>query len=179
MNQPDTAVRRATEQRRLQPEHVRSLLSHLDTEEATLRVLRQILEEVPADTASEPKQRAFRHRVEQALEHSLQMAQRRAILLDHVGKLSGLRPEQVTLSALIRASAPTTAASLVTARHRLNRIVRQIRQLTSVVAWVTQESRMINSLLLQELLGETSSSRYDSSGQRSLDPSTIRFETRS
>ena len=167
------------ERRLLQPEHVQPLLAHIDAEEVALRHLRRLLEDLPAGVASEDLHRSFRQRVDDAMQESIRLAEQRIIVLTHTGRLSGMRPEQITLTGLIRKASSKTVPALVSAHRRLQRVIRQIQSLAGVVCWVMNESRSINATILQELLGQDNSDRYTARGQRSLDPSTIRFETRS
>lgn len=167
------------ERRLLQPAHVQSLLAHIDAEEVALRYVRRLLEEMPSDVADTGRHRVFRQQVDEAMRSAARLAQERATVLTHTARVCGIRPDQLTLSSLIRRSSLKAVPSLTAAQSRLQRLVRQIQSLAGVVGWVINESRTIDSIILQEILGDGASDRYTSGGQRSLDPSVIRFETRS
>jgi len=167
------------ERRLLQPEHVQALLAHIDVEEVALRKVRTLLEQLPADAEDLERHREFRAKLEAAMADAAQLAEQRTIILGHTGRLSGLKPEQLSLSALICRASSKALPSLVSAQRRLRRIVRQIQSLSSVVGWVLNESRTVQLTVIQALTGEVNSDRYTASGRKSLDPTTVRFETRS
>lgn len=166
-------------QGRLQLQHVQPLLAHVDHEEAVLRSVMHLLEQLPTDVLQDTAQREARQQIEKSLRQAEQLAHKRRLILTHIGRVAGIRADQVTFSRLIRRAAADAVSPLLAAQGRLQRIVRQLQCLSAVVAWVVHESQAINGVLLQELLGETVSHRYDAHGQRALQPSTIRFETRS
>ncbi len=163
----------------LQVPQLQPLLAHADLEEAALRGMRLMLESVPTTVAAPSAEREFRQQIETAVQQFEQLAQRRVLILTHIGRIAGIRPEQISFSRLIRKASPEATLVLVAVQSRLQRLVRQIQHLTAVVSWVLGESRLVNSIVLQELVGHDNSDRYNANGQRSLDPSNVRFETRS
>ncbi len=165
--------------RRLEPEHLRSLLVHVDAEEVSLRNALKLLQEIPLHALDEQTQRQCRVRIEQSLEHIALLSANRIRVTTSLGAFVGISPDSVSFSALLPFATPAAAASLVAARQRLRRLVRQVQALTGSVAWVISESRRIQLTILESLPGATSSDRYDAAGQRQLHAASLRFETRS
>ena len=170
---------RIDSRRLLQREQLQPLLSHVDSEEAALRTAERLLREFPQMTAQPDQQKLHRAQIERILSQADQLQRQRAAVLTHAGRLSGLRPDQVTMSQLIRRSSPNAAAALVAARDRLRHLTRQLQRMSAVVAGILGETRMISSVILDEMIGGGGSSRYNASGQRSWIPAAVRFETRS
>lgn len=163
----------------LQLTQLQPLLAHVDLEEATLRCVSRLLENVPLTILERDAERELRKSVDGLLGQAEQLAQRRTVVLTHMGRIAGIPQDQVTFSKLMRKAAPDAVTTLIRAQSRLLRIVRQLQMLSSTVAWSVNESRSINSLVLLEALGQVTSSRYDHTGQRSLDSNSVRFEARS
>ncbi len=170
---------RIDSRRLLQRDQLQPLLSHVDSEEAALRSAERLLREIPQVTAQPDQQKDYRAQIERMLKQADQLQRQRAAVLTHTGRLSGLRPDQVTMSQLIRRSSPNASAALVAARDRLRRLTGQIQQMSAVIAGILGETRMISSVILDEVIGGGASDRYNASGQRSYIPTAVRFETRS
>lgn len=170
----------ASDQRlRLRTAQLQPLLAHVDSEEACLRSLSRLLKDVPLTLVEDDALRTRRVAMNELLKQAEQLEERRRRVLIHTGRLIGIEPDRVTFSRLIRQSEASAAAVLVPAQHRLQRVVRELQMLSASVGWIIAETRSINSTVLFEVMGEVTSDRYNASGQRSLDPSGVRFETRS
>lgn len=165
--------------RRLQPEHLRGLLVHIDAEEVSLRNAMRLLQDIPLFAADEILQRELRVRIEQALQHVALLSQNRNKVTSALGQFLGIPQDQICFSALLPFATPAAASLLVPARLRLQRLAHQVRTLTNSVAWIINESWRIHLAVFDSLPGASSSDRYDSSGQRHLNPASFRFETRS
>ena len=166
-------------QLRLSPEQLRGLLVHVDAEEVSLRNTMRLLQELPLRSIDEIQQRDLRVRIEQSLQHAALLFQNRVKVISSLGRLLGLPPDQICFSGLLPYATPAAAALLIPARQRLQRLVHQVRVLSSSAAWILSESRRIQMTIFESLPGVMSSDRYDSSGQRHLDPASFRFEARS
>ena len=166
-------------QRLLYPEHLRALLVHVDAEEVSLRNTMQLLKDLPVSSVDETEQRELRLRIDQALNHAEFLLQNRLKVIGQLSHYLGIAPENVSFSALLPYAVPAAVALLIPARQRLQRLVHQVRILANSAAWIVNESRRIQLTILESLPGTVSSNRYDASGQRSLNPASLRFETRS
>jgi len=166
-------------QHRLHPEQLRPLLVHVDAEEVSLRNTVQLLKDIPICSPDESMQRELRTRIDQSMQHAAFLLQNRLKVIGQLAGFLGLPPENISFSALLPYATPAAAALLIPARLRLQKIVLQVRVLVSSTAWIVGESRRIQLTILDSLPGTVSSDRYDSSGQRNLNPASFRFETRS
>ena len=165
--------------RRLESEHLRSLLVHVDAEEVSLRNAMKLLQEIPLHALDELTQRQCRLRIEQSLQHTALLAENRIRVTTALGTFLGMSPDSVSFLALLPYATPAAATLLVAARQRLRRLVRQVQALSGSVAWIISESRRIQLTILESLPDGASSDRYDAAGQRQLHPASLRFETRS
>ena len=172
-------LRKSEARGQLQLTQLQPLLAHVDLEEATLRCVSRLLENVPLTVLERDAERELRKSIDGLLVQAEQLTQRRTVVLTHMGRIAGIPLDQVTFSRLIQRTAPGAVTTMIRAQSRMLRIVRQLQMLSSTVAWSVSESRSINSLVLLEALGQVTSSRYDHTGQRSLDSTSVRFEARS
>ncbi len=164
---------------RLQINHIKPFLSHVDSEEAALRAFCKVINDMPSQMVNRKEERLFRQRLEQSMAVSEQMSERRGSILLLMGRICGLQPHEVSISELIARSEPSVKEILIACQRRLQRVIAQLQHLSSVVSWIMNESRLINSILLQEVVGDKSSDRYTSSGMRSIAPESVHFQTRS
>lgn len=164
---------------RLEPEHLRGLLVHVDAEEISLRNAMRLLENLPTQTADSSQHRELKTRIEQSLNHIALLTQNRHKVIRTLAQRTGLPAENVCFSALLPFASPAAAALIIPARQRLQRLVRQLQVLTSSAMWVIGESRRIQFTILDSLSGQVSSDRYDASGHRQINSGAFRFETRS
>jgi hypothetical protein len=155
------------------------LLVHVDAEEVSLRNTMRLLQDLPLRSADELQQRDLKLRIEQSLQHAALLLQNRVKVMTGLGRMLGIPPEHICFSSLLPYATPAAAALLIPARQRLQRLVHQVRVLSNSAAWILNESRRIQMTVFESLPGAISSSRYDSSGQRHLDPASFRFEARS
>ena len=165
--------------RRLEPEHIRGLLVHVDAEEISLRNAMRLLENLPAQTMDSNQYRDMKVRIEQSLEHIALLTQNRQKVIRALSQRTGLSVENICFSALIPFSSPTAAALLVTARQRLQKLVQQLRVLTNSALWIIGESRRIQFTIMDSVSGQVSSDRYDANGNRQMHAGAFRYETRS
>ncbi len=163
----------------LHPENLRGLLVHVDAEEVSLRNTMRLLQDMPIGLVDDVQQRELRQRLEQSLQHAAFLLQNRMKVIRGLAQYLGLLTQEISFSALLPFCTPAAAALLIPAQQRLQRIVRQVRVLTNSTAWIVNESRRIYLTVLESLPGTVSSDRYDSSGQRNMNPASFRFETRS
>lgn len=163
----------------LTPEQINGLLVHVDAEEVSLRNILRLLEELPRLSADPERRRDVQVRVEQSLQHTVFLRHHRVRVLTFLGRQLGMPPEDISFTSILPFATPAAQSLLVPARHRLQSLLRQVQALINSTAWIVQESRRIHLTILESLPGTVSSSRYDSSGQRHLNPAALRFETRS
>ena len=163
----------------LQPGHLQPFLSHLDAEEAALRAFYKVMEELPSMMVSREQERLFRQRLEQAMAVAEQMSERRRAVLVYTGQLCGLEEDDLSISGLMGRCEPSAVAVLVHCRTRLQRVVSKIQHMSTIVGWIMNESRILNTQVLQELTGDMSSSRYTATGVHSVAPDSTQFHTRS
>lgn len=164
---------------RLGTEQIRGLLIHVDAEEVALRNAMGLLQDLPLNANDDSRHRDLRLRIEQSLNHIALLSQNRFRVLRELAGRVGLKTEDISFSALLPFADRQAASSLISARQRLQRLVVQIAGLVSTAAWIIGESRRIHQTILDALPGYQSSDRYDSTGQRSLSSTALRFETRS
>lgn len=164
---------------RLEPEHIRGLLVHVDAEEISLRNAMKLLEDIPIQAPSTSQYRELKTRIDQSLNHIALLAQNRHKVLRALAQKTGVSSEEISFSALIARASPAAAILLVPARQRLQKLVRQLRVLTNSAMWIIGESQRVQFTILESLTGQVSSDRYDASGNRQLNPDAFRFESRS
>ncbi len=164
---------------RLEPEHVRGLLVHVDAEEISLRNAMKLLEDMPIQSASSDQYRDLKTRIDQSLNHIALLTQNRQKVLRALAQKTGISADVISFSALIEVASPAAAALLVPARQRLQKLVRQLQVLTHSAMWIIGESQRVQFSVLESLTGQVSSDRYDATGRRQLNPGAYRIETRS
>lgn len=155
------------------------MLAHVDSEEAALRLMVRVLEEVPIQFLNSEQHRTLKARVEAGVLAAETLAVRRHEILQALGTRLGLSPDEMTFTRIIASASPDAVPLLVQARARLKRVLIQILGLRQVVACVIHESNDMNSLLIQELMGQTTSDRYNASGRRAIETALIQFQSRS
>ncbi|MBL8813711.1 MAG: hypothetical protein JNM43_26325 [Planctomycetaceae bacterium] len=163
----------------LAPEHLRSLLAHIDAEEVSLRNILRLLQDMPTLADSDARQREIRLRIEQSMQHIALLTQNRHRVIQSLAHLLGIAEEDLSLSILIPHANEAARSMLSAARTRLQRLIRQVQTLAQSVGWIVAETRRIHFAIIDSLPGTTSSDRYDASGQRHLNPASLRFGTRS
>ena len=166
----------------LEPSHLRDLLKHVDAEEISLHNVVRLLKDVPAmsQSADEAQRRDMRLRIEQSMQHAALLSQNRARVTNALAQYLSIPAANVCFSALLPHASPTAAQLIVSARGRLMTLVRQVSALVQSVSWIINESQRIYLSVFESLPGTApSSNRYDSSGQKNLNPALFRFETRS
>ena len=166
----------------LEPAHLRDLLRHVDAEEISLRNIMHLLKEVPAmsQSADEAQRRDMRLKIEQSMQHAALLSQNRARVANALAEYLSMPASNVSFSAILPYASPAAAQLIVSARRRLLRLVRQVSALVQSVSWIINESQRIYLSVFESLPGTApSSNRYDSSGQKNLNPALFRFETRS
>ncbi|MFN9721177.1 MAG: hypothetical protein ACK58L_20965 [Planctomycetota bacterium] len=164
---------------RLETEHIRSLLVHVDAEEISLRNAMKLLEDLPIHAATSSQYRELRTRIDQSLNHIALLAQNRQKVLRALAQRTGISAEDISFSMLIARASPAAATLLVPARQRLQKLVCQLRVLTNSAMWIIGESQRVQFTILESLTGQVSSDRYDASGNRQLNADAFRFESRS
>lgn len=166
----------------LEPAHLRDLLRHVDAEEISLRNIMHLLKEVPAmsQSADEAQRRDMRLKIEQSMQHAALLSQNRARVVNALAEYLSMPALNVSFSALLPYASPAAAQLIGSARRRLLGLVRQVSALVQSVSWIINESLRIYLSVFESLPGTApSSNRYDSSGQKNLNPALFRFETRS
>jgi|GEM_PF-849873 len=166
----------------LEPAHLRDLLRHVDAEEIALCNVIRMLKEVPAmsQSADEGQRRDMRLRIEQSVKHASLLSQNRIRITNALAEYLSMPVSNVSFSALLPYASPAAAQLIVSARRRLLALVRQVSALAQSASWVINESQRIYLSVFESLPGTApSSNRYDSSGQKNLNPALFRFETRS
>jgi hypothetical protein len=163
----------------LAPEQLRPLLVHIDAEEVSLRNILRLLQDMPLISESDARQREIRLRIDQSMQHIALLTQNRLRVIQTLARTTGIPEADLSLSALIPYANETAKRSLLSARARLRRLVRQVQAQTQAVAWIVAETRRIHFEIIEALPGTTSSDRYDASGQRQLNPASLQFGTRS
>ena len=168
--------------RYLEPEHLRDLLRHVDAEEILLRSTLQLLQAVAAmsRSADEAERREMRLRIDQSFQHAALLSQNRTRVMTALAQYLSIPVTAVSFSALLPHSSPAAAQLIIPARQRLQSLVRQVGALAQTVSWVINESQRIFLSVFESLPGTApSSNRYNSTGQKNLNPALFRFETRS
>ena len=166
----------------LEPAHLRDLLRHVDAEEISLSNVIRLLKEVPAMSVSadEGQRRDMRLRIEQAMQHASLLSQNRQRVTKAFSECLSMPVANVCFSALLPYASPAAVQLIVSARQRLLALVRQVSALVQSASWIINESQRIYLSIFESLPGTApSSNRYDSSGQKNLNPALFRFETRS
>ncbi|MFO0976475.1 MAG: hypothetical protein U0996_08760 [Planctomycetaceae bacterium] len=163
----------------LAPKDLSRLLAHIDGEELSLRNVLRLLQEMPSLADSDAKQREIALRIEQSKQHFKLLEEHRRDVILTLARRIGVSEEDLSLSVLIPHSDEPARKLLIAARTRLQRLIRQVQTMTHSVAWIVAETRRIHFEIIDALPGTTSSDRYDSSGQRQLNPTSLRFGTRS
>lgn len=164
---------------RLEPEHLRGLLVHVDAEEISMRNAMRLLESLPVQTMDSNHHREMKTRIEQSLEHIALLSQNRQKVIRALAQRTGLAMENVCFTALLPFASPAATALIIPARQRLNKLVRQLRVLTNSALWIIGESRRIQFTIMDSISGQMSSDRYDSNGNRQMNAGAFRYETRS
>lgn len=163
----------------LAPEQLRPLLAHIDAEEVSLRNILRLLQDMPTLSDSDSRQREIRLRIDQSLQHIAVLSQNRQRVIHSLARTTGIPEADLSLSGLIVHAGEPARRLLISARARLRRLVRQVQAQTQAVAWIVAETRRIHFEIMDALPGSTSSDRYDASGQRQLNPASLKFGTRS
>ena len=166
----------------LEPAHLRDLLRHVDAEEIALHNVMRLLKEVPvmSQSADESQRRDMRLRIEQSMQHAALLSQNRARVTKALAEYLSMPISNVSFSALLPYASPAAGQLIVAARRRLLTLVRQMSALLQSVSWIINESQRIYLSVFDSLpVTAPSSNRYDSSGQKNLNPALFRFETRS
>lgn len=166
----------------LEPAHLHDLLRHVDAEEFSLHNVMRLLKEVPvmSQSADEAQRRDMRLRIEQSMQHAALLSQNRARVTLALAEYLSMPTSTVSFSALLPYASPAAAQLIVSARRRLLTLVRQMSAMVQSVSWIINESQRIYLSVFESLPGTApSSSRYDASGQKNLNPALFRFETRS
>jgi hypothetical protein len=158
---------------------ISGLLAHLDAQEAAMIAFRSLLTDLAKTSLSQMEQRRLRER----LEASEQLAQRldadRLRLLRDAAVKLGIAAEQINLSTLMRFGSAEQREAISSTRRRMRRLTTQIQRQSSTVNWIMSEERQINFLKYQCLTGATDSDRYDARGQRTVHPTSMRYQVRS
>lgn len=166
----------------LEPEHLVDLLKHVDAEEISLRNVMRLLKAVPvmSQSTDEAERREMRLRIEQSTQHAALLSQNRMRVTMALAQYLAIPATDVSFSALLPYSSAAASKLIIAARQRLQSLVRQMSALVQSVSWVINESQRIYLSISESLPGTApSSSRYDASGQKNLNPALFRFETRS
>ncbi len=166
----------------LEPEHLHDLLRHVDAEEISLRNTLRLLQAIPAlsQSSDDAERRETRIRIEQSVQHAALLSQNRMRVMVALAGYLSIPVADVSFSALLPYASPSAVRLIIPARRRLQSLVRQVSALVQSVSWVINESQRIYLSIFESLPGTApSSDRYDSSGQRHLNPALFRFETRS
>lgn len=166
----------------LEPEHLVDLLKHVDAEEISLRNVMRLLMAVPvmSQSADEAERREMRLKIEQSTQHAALLSQNRMRVTMALAQYLAIPATDVSFSALLPYSSDAASKLIIAARQRLQSLVRQMSALVQSVSWVINESQRIYLSISESLPGTApSSSRYDASGQKNLNPALFRFETRS
>lgn len=165
--------------RPLRVNELHPLLSHVDSEEASLLATRRVLEDLPSQCYDAQQQKILKARVEMGMEVAEKLALHRMAILVSLGKRLGIPAEQVTMTRLISFATPEAVTTLVAARTRLMRLVNQIQAMRQLTEWIISETMNVNAMLVEEWMGQTTSDRYNASGRRAIETALIRFQSRS
>lgn len=166
----------------LEPAHLCDLLRHVDAEEISLGNVIRLLQEVPAMSGSddEAQRRDMRLRIEQSIQHASLLAKNRMRVTKAFAEYLSIPAANVCFSALLPYASPAAVQLIVSARQRLLALVRQVSALVQSASWIINESQRICLSVFESMPGTApSSNRYDSSGQKNLNPALFRFEARS
>ena len=163
-------------------EQVQSLLSHMDSQEASMLALKSLLIDVANLPKAEADRRKFRRRIEAASDLCRSLQDDSALIIETLSKSCGKTPDTFSvrhLIAIFDKDDPQVAQAIRQARRRLLRLTWQISRISANTAWILSEDQNIRSISLEEKSGTSDSQRYDASGRKQLSPDSVRYGARS
>lgn len=158
-------------------EYQELLLVNLEQEESRLHAVASLLTDLATTGTEDPK---LRSRMAAAEKLGQALTADRQTLLQDVAASVGLRPDQVTLTALISLSPPMVADQLRACQKRLRSLSRRIKRMAGTTVVIINESLRVHHMVLGGLMGVSSSDRYNAQGNQPVANSySTRMEARS